>query len=287
MTTKNLSEKAMLCAVHISVWHGYVTDEEISREVAKTHDTYRDAGNYRKRLLPRLCPEHDAIRKAASDVRQLHWRYSMPWAEDAVRVLPATVFWEFTDKLRSSKEKFNEAVDTFLTAWPDIQRAAKVELKSLYNEAHYPVNLRSRFGVCQQFMPLPSATDFRVDLGDNAADDIRKQIELDVRAQLADSTHELYERLFAGVKRASERLSDPEAKFKDSLITNLRDLCSLLPKLNVANDPQLNEAIKAVDADLARQVPETLREKGHTREQAAAKAREIEKRMAAIMGGVK
>lgn len=287
MTTNKLSEKAMLCAVHISLWYGQTTDEAVSAKVAQDAGTHRDAGNYRKRLLPRICPEHDAIREAARDIRRLHWRYSMPWAEDAVRVLPAAVFWEFTDDLRAKKEQFNEAVDNFVAALPDIKQLAKAELRGLYDETSYPTDMRGRFAIRQQFMPLPDSGDFRVDLGEGKADAIREQIEHDVRAQLADSTHELYERLFAGVKRAAERLSDPEAKFKDSLILNLRDLCSLLPKLNVVGDPELNAAIKAVDADLARQVPDVLREPGAAREQAAAKARKIEKRMSALMGGAK
>lgn len=285
MTT--LSEKAMLCAVHISLWYGQTTDEEISSKIAKDAGTHRDVGNYRKRLLPVVCPEHDAIREAARDIRRLHWRYSMPWAEDAVRVLPAAVFWDFTNALRSEVQAFDAAADTFVGAFPDILIRAKNELKGLFDKSRYPRDLRSRFAIRQQFMPLPDSGDFRVALDSNQVAEIRQQIERDVRLQVSDSVRDLYERLYTGVKRAAERLSDPEAKFKDSLILNLRDLCSLLPKLNVAGDSELNAAIKAVDAELARQTPDVLREGGIAREQAAAKAREIEKRLGALMGGAK
>ena len=49
----SLASQAMLCRLCISQWDGYKYDREVSEEIADLHNAEKDAGRYRKRLLPR------------------------------------------------------------------------------------------------------------------------------------------------------------------------------------------------------------------------------------------
>ena len=46
-----ITERAMLAAIHISVWTAIKHDRKVSREVAEQHGAYAGAGRYNKQLL--------------------------------------------------------------------------------------------------------------------------------------------------------------------------------------------------------------------------------------------
>ncbi|MBV8674989.1 MAG: hypothetical protein JOZ33_16285, partial [Acidobacteriaceae bacterium] len=46
-----ITERAMLAAVHISIWTAVKHDRKVSREVAERHGAYDGAGRYNKQLL--------------------------------------------------------------------------------------------------------------------------------------------------------------------------------------------------------------------------------------------
>jgi len=46
-----ITERAMLAAVHISIWTAVKHDRKISRDVASQHGTHQGAGRYNKQLL--------------------------------------------------------------------------------------------------------------------------------------------------------------------------------------------------------------------------------------------
>jgi hypothetical protein len=58
--------------------------------------------------------------------------------------------------------------------------------------------------------------------------------------------------------------------FRDSLVSNAVDLCSLLTKLNVTNDPKLEHARAALEKTIAGVTPDKLREDDFKREQVKA-----------------
>src|SRR5258708_39726736 len=82
-----LAAKAMRCKLSISHWEGYKFDREVSEEIADLHNADKDAGRYRKRLLPRSALEE--ITKAVGLARRRHAFYTLPWGDDDYRVLPS------------------------------------------------------------------------------------------------------------------------------------------------------------------------------------------------------
>ena len=72
-----------------------------------------------------------------------------------------------------------------------------------------------------------------------------------------------------------ERLAQPDAIFRDSLVTNARDVVEVLGRLNVTGDPRLEAMRATVAADLTQYDPQELRDAPAIREQTAARASEI------------
>ena len=64
-----ISEKAMLSAVHISIWTATKHDKKVSQEVASKHNAPESSGRYNKQLLSHA-QKLEAIRKLAGENRQ-------------------------------------------------------------------------------------------------------------------------------------------------------------------------------------------------------------------------
>ena len=70
------------------------------------------------------------------------------------------------------------------------------------------------------------------------------------------------------------RLSIPDAIFKDSLIDNARDLCTVLNALNITDDPKITEIKDAIERHLLVD-PNVLRNNSVYRSSVANKAQGI------------
>ena len=83
----------------------------------------------------------------------------------------------------------------------------------------------------------------------------------------------------------AEKLADPKAIFRDTMIENTRELCALLPRLNFADDPNLEAMRQEVEQSLAGNHPDALRNDPDLRRDKAAEAKAIMDKMRAFMGG--
>ena len=72
--------------------------------------------------------------------------------------------------------------------------------------------------------------------------------------------------------------------FSDSLVNNIVDLCALLPRLNIADDPRLEEMRQTVESTLCQANPEVLRDNIAVRATTASNAETILSAMAGYMG---
>ena len=80
-----------------------------------------------------------------------------------------------------------------------------------------------------------------------------------------------------------ERLSQPDAIFRDTMVGNLREIVALIPALNLTGDSQLEAVRQRVVDELAHYTPEQLRENKDDRKIAAAKAQAILEQMNGFM----
>ena len=298
----SLSSRAMLCALSISMWSARKHDPDASEEIARLHDADKDAGRYNKLLLPRKSLEE--IQKLVSEARREHSFLSLPWADDGYRVLPAPAFMDHTEKMRGISTRFNQAVDTFVLRFEDLVGAAKLRLGTLFRLEDYPgiaqvgenlrllnaADLRARFSFATNVMPLPDANDFRVQLGDQDKERIKRQITASVQASLSLATRELWQRLYDAVTHMADRLKaykvtdeGVEHPFRDTVVTNLVKLVEVLPKLNISSDPALDRLTEEVRRALLVDVKD-LRKDESVRTQTAQAAEEIARKMAGYVG---
>ncbi|HKR27622.1 MAG TPA: hypothetical protein VJS11_09205 [Acidobacteriaceae bacterium] len=236
-----ITERAMLAAVHISIWTAVKHDRKVSREVAEQHGAYSRAGRYNKQLL-REAERLESLRSLSGQIRQYFYRITLPWSDEGYRLLPAHFYFELTTKMREFEQAFAQQVEEFLAVYPSYIEQVRPELNGLFREEDYPSTdkLRNKFGVRLEVLPIPSGNDFRVTLSEEEQARVAREIDENVRQSLRKGTEDLWARLKGVVAHMVERLNEPESRFHASLVTNICELVELLPRLNVSQDEELN-----------------------------------------------
>ena len=158
-----ITERAMLAAVHISIWTAVKHDRKVSRDVANQHGAHESAGRYNKQLL-RGAEKLDALRTLAGQIRQHFYKITLPWSDEGYRLLPAHFYFELTTQMREFERAFSQSVEEFLEVYPSYIEQVRPELNGLFREEDYPSaeKLRAKFGVKLEVLPIPSGDDFRV-----------------------------------------------------------------------------------------------------------------------------
>jgi hypothetical protein len=236
-----ITEKAMLAAVHISIWTAVKHDRKVSRDVADQHGAHQGAGRYNKQLL-RGADKLDQLRALAGQIRQYFYKITLPWSDEGFRLLPSNFYFELMARMREFEASFEQAVESFLNVYPQYIEQVRPELNGLFREEDYPSvdKLRSKFGIKLEVLPIPSGADFRVQLSAEERARVSREIDADVRESLTRGTEDLWKRLREVVAHMVDRLNEPESRFHGSLVTNIADLVEILPKLNVSGDADLN-----------------------------------------------
>ena len=116
---------------------------------------------------------------------------------------------------------------------------------------------------------------------------------LETDSKLADRTAALL--VYARVKDFNHKMNkfEPAVKgvsrqvegFKGSLVENIREICDVLPRLNVTGDADLARFASTVQAELSHYDVEDLKQDDVLRKQAADKSQAILDQMMDVYGG--
>lgn len=272
-----ITERAMLMHLQVSMWTANKRDVRASNEVCSVKNTARGMARVNKSLLPPGAL--DKIEKIASGTRAYVYDNTLPWMHDGPRILPNEHYMTVAAELRARIPMFDEAVRELVANYDELCAQARRLLGALYDPTDYPAKaeIASRFSMDTIFAPLPDSGDFRTTLVDDA---MKAEWDRAVQRTVANATDCLWERLYEVVKRASERLSQPDAIFRDTLVENARELCAVLPKLNITGDPNLEAMRQEVERTLGSQKPDTLRHNPGHRAATASKLDDVMRRMA-------
>lgn len=114
-------------------------------------------------------------------------------------------------------------------------------------------------------------------------------VNVRVQDAMVEAQRELMKRMIEPVRAMAKKLSEQpkEGKddivFRDTLVGNVQDIAELVPKLNIAGDPELDK-FAAEMAGLTRYAPDTLRKSKSTRAEAAGKAADVVKKLESYAG---
>ena len=275
----SLSSMAMLVELRISTWTARKRDNSTTEEVNRSKNADSDAGSVYKYLM--AGSEHlKKIEKYAAKCRAWNAQQTLPWMK-GVGLLPMANFFVYREQLGTMEANFNILVEDFVKVYPTLVSAQAFKLGDYFDAAEFPdaESLPKRFKFAFNFLPVPEKGDFRIQCEERVREDLAEQYDKMFNDKLAEAMREPWERLHAVLTHMSDRLTDSQTGerniFRDSIINKPMELCGLLSRLNVTNDPKLEEARRMLEIALSGVDAQDLRDLSSARAELKSSVQEI------------
>lgn len=285
MTQADLHARAVLVNLNIRSWSARKFDRAISKEIADAHGTDIDAGRYNKKLMPADAPSYKALNKHLQDLREdVHYANTLPWSDKGWRLLPVRNYARYTDAVRKGINDAEALLDTFVADYPELRAEVKRQRNGMVTDEDFPVDIRTRYNFKVDINPVPSGGDFRVELSREEIDVIEAGTQARVQKAFEDAQNDAVKRLYSVVAKMHERLSQPDAIFRDTLLQNVRDVCDVITGLNLTDDPNLETLRRQTELLAGATETQTLRDDAKIRIDTATQAQSILDAMTSTYG---
>ena len=264
----SIASSAVLVTLTISVWTGRKMDKKVSAEIDADHSTQVRAGNYHKALMAGA-QELEVVNKYAGASRSWHSQKTLPWSDGGERVVPTVILLDHKAELATREREYKHLVNEFLIAYDTLVQGAQFRLGSLFNADEYPPRdvVASKFDFRYVFSPLPTSGDFRVDIGNEGLEELKREFDtnqdryiqqamLDVWLRVKDVTERLSNQLRVETTGEVERLGkhvfpvERKGKLYQSTLDGALELCEMLRSMNLTKDPELEQVRKNLQMTL-------------------------------------
>jgi len=276
-----LSSSCVLVNLSISMWEGRKKDKGAEKEVEDQNHAKRGVTNVTKALLSD-CEELNAIKKfKGAMLTAIHYPATLPWSNSGLAMLPMKNYFNYNHDMTGAQAEFYRLVDDFIDAYSMEVAKAQVSLGALFNPNDYPTTdyLRGRFSFTLEYIPLPEAGDFRVDIANEQAQHLQEQYQKFYDKQYDDAMATLWDRLRKPLSNLVEKIDyqDPKSKkiFRNTLVENVMEVVTLMESMNIHNDAAMAKATKELASILDGVDPDDLRASSRLRNEVRGIAREV------------
>jgi hypothetical protein len=278
-TSTVLSERAVIAILNIGLWTGRKVENKVSRKAEEDHGTGHGVLHTSKKLLK--SETLDAIAKACGAARGTHNKFTSPWGDDGSRLLPTELFFKYSEEMNNHQSHYEELVESFVDDFDSETKDAEKTLGNLYKKEDYPTKkeLKNKFYFDIRILEVPHTGDWRVNLPGDEKARLQKQAADYINGKFEAAISDVWDRLYDALFHIHERLSDPTAKFRDTLIGNLDELLEILPALNITGNPELTARATEAKQKICVFKPNVLRIDSKARAEAADAAADLIRRV--------
>ena len=251
---------------------------------AKVEQAYRTAIG-RAKVTKGLFSKQDtkALEKVANEARKFLDEQTLPFGKHQ-RMIPAEAFFKFSEEFGEIKAEFEHQKQRFLNTYHLSLSRAEFELGDLFDETNYPSHqyLENHIQmVIETSVVSPENAFDKISGMDQATVDKLKAEALEQQARkLEEAMKSLVKRLLKTLTHMVTRLVDEDAKFKNTLVSNIHDSVEAIRGLNITDDAELNTLADRVEEILTGISAQELRNDKELRKETAKEAKEIIDRLA-------
>lgn len=271
ISVPSVSNASMLVELSIGAWTGKKLDKRASQSVTEQAKAANGVANVHKKLLGD-CAELDALGKFIANTRNVHYSITAPWSDTGLRILPTARYFKYHEQMTALRDEYWRLSEAFLTAYEWEISQAQVKLGDLFNRDEYPTadKLRDKFRFNINYIPLPDAGDWRVDMEQEALSTLKTHYETFYSSQLQVAMKDVWVRTHEALAKMSERLdyTDDSTKkiFRDSLVENVLEVVDLLSDFNITGDVQMTAMKDRLEDAMRGVTPDALREDAYLRQ---------------------
>lgn len=274
----DLAKRAMLVSVNIKLEGllGERRDRGASEFVSHTYSAAVKRTKTSKYLIDRQHPKVKSVIAAAQRVRDVVYRYTFPWGDSKLRLLPVKAHDEFTAKVDNALADLRGVWKDYIQVYPILVQDSEQRetgLGRLFDASQYPPQekVRAMFYAGVEYWPMPAGGNFVADIATETANQVKASIEAANINRMRLAVNEMIDRVEHTVKLYVDKLSayrpmsdddgvgEVRGIFRDSLIDNVAEMGRLVRALNFTEDPGIDGLANQVSR-LARFTADTLRE---------------------------
>ena len=241
----SISTSSVLVELSISVWTARRKDKQASDEVTTAKQAVKGVATVNKKLLGD-CAELDALQKFAANVRNMHYNATLPWSDMGPRLLPTAKLFDYQKQFSLLDTEFTRMVEAFLSAYDWEITQAQAKLGDLFDVREYPSkdDLRSKFSFKVNYLPVPDAGDWRLDIANEAQVALREQYQAHYTQQLDNAMRDIWQRLYDTLSTLSRQMADKTEdgktpKLYQSVFDRALEVIDLMETCNLTEDPTM------------------------------------------------
>ena len=241
MDITQIDPKGMLVTLKLKAWRPAVTDRKIGTEVAVNKHANICAGRYSRLIFDPA--DFQAVNEAVHSIRSIHKNRTLPWTDKSgdnkkARILPYKSYLKYQHEINTSINVLNTAVEnTVVNQYDELVKSAAPFLGDMFNADDYPKveEVRGKYSCVVDYKPLP-------------IDDITEKVQAQMKLAMCD----VWARLQSVVARTAEKLHSGHfgTKSAQALIDSIDSVLSLVPDLNLTDDPAVDEFVQKIKSDL-------------------------------------
>lgn len=235
--TPSLSSSAILVELSISVWTGRKKDKQATADVTTSNQAKAGVAAVNKKLMAD-CAELDAIQKFAASVRTFHYSATLPWTDTGIRCNPTAKFFDYHEQITAFEAEYWRLVDDFLAAYQWEVDRAQASLGAMFRRDDYPTAdaLRNKFAFRINYIPMPEAGDFRLDIGNEAQQQLKEQYTNYFESRIKQATADVYQRCSDSITRLINSMDWAQGeKPKRMYQTTFDAVCELIDVMQAFN----------------------------------------------------
>lgn len=292
MSTTQLKNIALVGKLSITNWEAKKKAKSVEAKAEQDNGAKHGSITARKALLPGAEALEDIIKHSAG-MRTWWNQVSAPWFDNGMRVYNVAGHMSIQATFGDMARYRDGLVAKFLAEYPELREKARFDLNELFDEQEYPMpgDVARRFTCTFEVMPLPDTSDFRVieGLTDEMAAQLQAEAEAKVQARVAEATSTTVRRVVDAVKVMADRLreytrkedADEKRAFYESWVSNVQEMATLLPQLNLTNDPAIAQIAAEITAAFDKPAL-FYKDNYEARQSAATKAADIASKLSSL-----
>jgi hypothetical protein len=214
----SIATAAMLGSINISVWEARKQDKKTADEVTQAKGARsKRAATVHKHLFSE-CPALEAIKSLRGEVRQWFNTQTLPWDDNGRRLITTAQYLNVMGQAAKYEQRFNDLIQVFLRTYSTEISKQAFEMGALFDRAEYPPEseVAAKFRFSFAIEPVPESGDFRVDIANEAAQELREQYDKAMQARVATAVADAWDRVKTQVEWVRDRMAavlehDPDA----------------------------------------------------------------------------
>jgi len=251
----SIASSAMLVEFSVSTWTARKKDSKATNDVAERNNlASNELTNVTKKLID--CEELSAVVKFGANARNIHYSMTMPWSDMGQRIVTTQQYFKYHEVMTELQQEFDRLAQAFLEVYDYEVTEMQLKLGDMWNRDEYPTadTIRDRFRMRISYMPLPDAGDWRIDIQNEAQQQLTQQYEQyynnQIQSAMNDLWHKLHDNLTTLVRQLDYDADGKRNRVYDTVCDRAHELVEMLSTCNVTGDSQMEAMRQRLDTAL-------------------------------------